>query len=56
MAAMQGLSEYIEDTQKLLLERLDQKCRSPEQTCDLGDWLVGSSTSPGMLVVWVFLY
>ena len=41
MAAMQGLSEYIEDTQKLLVSKLDQKCRSPEQTCDLGDWLVG---------------
>jgi hypothetical protein len=41
MAAMQGLSGYIEDTQKLLVSKLDQKCRSPEQTCDLGDWLVG---------------
>lgn len=41
MAAMQGLSEYIEDTQKLLVSKLDQKCRSPEHTCDLGDWLVG---------------
>ena len=41
MAAMQGLSGYIEDTQKLLVSRLDQKCRSLEQTCDLGDWLVG---------------
>jgi hypothetical protein len=40
MAAMQGLSGYIEDTQKLLMSKLDQKCKSPEQTCDLGDWLV----------------
>jgi len=40
MAAMQGLGEYIEDTQRLLVNRLDQKCKSPEQTCDLGDWLV----------------
>jgi hypothetical protein len=50
MAAMQGLSEYIEDTQKLLLERLDQKCRSPEQACDLGDWLVSSPSFPGMIL------
>lgn len=49
MAAMQGLSGYIEDTQKLLVGRLDQKCRSPEQTCDLGDWLVGSSGLNGGL-------
>ena len=42
MAAMQGLSGYIEDTQKLLVSKLDQKCRSLEQTCDLGDWLVSS--------------
>lgn len=42
MAAMQGLSGYIEDTQKLLVSKLDQKCVSPEQTCDLGDWLVRS--------------
>jgi hypothetical protein len=45
MAAMQGLSEYIEDTQKLLVSRLDQKCKSLEQTCDLGDWLVGPVNS-----------
>ena len=42
MAAMQGLIAYIEDTQKLLVSKLDQKCRSLEQTCDLGDWLVSS--------------
>jgi hypothetical protein len=41
MASMQGMSGYVEDTQKLLVSKLDQKCRSPEQTCDLGDWLVG---------------
>lgn len=39
MAAMQGLSEYIEDTQKLLKTKLDQKCNSAEQTANLGDWL-----------------
>ncbi|KAM0712585.1 hypothetical protein Q7P35_000031 [Cladosporium inversicolor] len=39
MAAMQGLTGYIEDTQRLLMSKLDQKCRSPEQTCDLGAWL-----------------
>jgi hypothetical protein len=53
---MQGLSEYIEHTQKLLLERLDQKCRSQEQTCDLGDWLVGSSTFQGMMLIRVPSY
>ena len=42
MAAMQGLSGYIEDTQKLLVSKLDQKCKSSEQTCDLGDWLVSA--------------
>jgi hypothetical protein len=56
MAAMQGLSENIEDTQKLLLDRLDRKCSSPQQTCDLGDWLVGSSTFPGMMLVRVPSY
>lgn len=39
MAAMQGLSEYIEDTQRLLLSKLDAKCTTKEQACDLGDWL-----------------
>lgn len=42
MAAMQGLSEYVEDTQRLLVSKLDQKCRLPEETCDLGDWLASS--------------
>ena len=44
MAAMQGMSGYIEDTQRLLMSKLDQKCRSPEQVCDLGDWLVSFLT------------
>lgn len=39
MASMQNLSSYIEDTQRLLASKLDQKCISPKQTCDLGDWL-----------------
>ncbi|KAM0715931.1 hypothetical protein Q7P37_008445 [Cladosporium fusiforme] len=39
MAAMQSLSEYVENTQKLLMSRLDQKCSAPEKTCDLGEWL-----------------
>jgi hypothetical protein len=43
MTSMQGLSDYIEDTEKLLLSKLDQKCNSPESTCNLGDWLVCAS-------------
>lgn len=39
MASMQNLSGYIEDTQYLLASKLDQKCKLPEQVCDLGDWL-----------------
>jgi hypothetical protein len=39
MASMQNLSGYIEDTQKLLMSKLDAKCETPEQTCDLGDFL-----------------
>jgi hypothetical protein len=39
MASMQSLSGYIEDTQRLLLSKLDAKCQTPEQSCDLGDLL-----------------
>jgi hypothetical protein len=39
MASMQSLSGYIEDTQKLLLNKLNVKCQTSEQTCDLGDLL-----------------
>jgi len=50
MAAMQGLSEYIEDTQKLLTSKLDQKCKSLEQTCDLGAWLVSPPNLDRVLI------
>lgn len=39
MASMQGLSSYIEDTEKLLMKKLDERCQTQDQKCDLGDWL-----------------
>lgn len=39
MASMQSLSEYIEDTERLLMRKLDARVNTAEQTCDLGDWL-----------------
>ena len=39
MASMQQCAGYIEDTQRLLMEKLDRMCTSDLQHCNLGDWL-----------------
>lgn len=39
MANMQQMAGYIEDTQRLLMEKLDEKCEKDGQSVDLGDYL-----------------
>lgn len=39
MAVMQQLSGYIEDTEKLLMKKLDAMCHSADRYCNLGDYL-----------------
>ena len=39
MASMQSLSSYIEDTERLLMKKLDERCTTREGLCDLGAWL-----------------
>ncbi|OQO12642.1 hypothetical protein B0A48_02104 [Cryoendolithus antarcticus] len=39
MSSMQGLATYIDDTQRILLAKLDEFCNTADQKVDLGDWL-----------------
>lgn len=39
LAAMQQLSSFVDDTEKLLMEKLDGFASAPGKMCDLGDWL-----------------
>jgi hypothetical protein len=39
MGAMQQLSGFIDDTERLLIEKLDGFACKPGATCNLGDWL-----------------
>lgn len=39
MATMQTMASYIEDTQRLLLDRFDRMCQTHDRYCNLGDFL-----------------
>lgn len=39
MATMHTMSGYIEDTERLLMQKLDKMCQTPERHCNLGDFL-----------------
>ena len=39
MATMHGCAGYIEDTERLLVKKLDGMCDSKDQYCNLGDYL-----------------
>lgn len=39
MAAMQRLTPYIEDTERLLIAKLDNICRGADPYCNLGNYL-----------------
>jgi hypothetical protein len=39
MAAMQQLSGFVDDTERLLIEKLDGFASRPGGTCDLGNWM-----------------
>jgi hypothetical protein len=39
MAAMQQLSGFVDDTERLLIEKLDGFAARPGGICNLGDWL-----------------
>jgi hypothetical protein len=39
MTSMHGLSSYIEETETLLMSKLDSFCKTENQHVDLGDWL-----------------
>ena len=39
MATMHTMSGYIEDTERLLMKKLDGMCSSQDQYCNLGDYL-----------------
>jgi hypothetical protein len=39
MATMQTMTHYIEDTERLLLKKLDEMCQDKDRHCDLGNTL-----------------
>jgi hypothetical protein len=39
MGAMQQLSGFVDDTEQLLIEKLDGFASRPGGSCNLGDWL-----------------
>ncbi|KAK5126560.1 hypothetical protein LTR85_009494 [Meristemomyces frigidus] len=39
MSSMQSLSVYIEETERLLMSKMDAMCQSPDRYCNLGDYL-----------------
>jgi hypothetical protein len=39
MATMQTMSGYIEDTERLLMQKFDKMCSTKDQHCNLGDYL-----------------
>ena len=39
MATMQTMAGYIEDTERLLMQKFDAMCKTKDQYCNLGDYL-----------------